>query len=316
MPGAYGWQYHPVIEWCPRLHGEERTRLFESIKAHGVRKPVEFWTDPAGVCWLIQGRNRAEIAEELGLPADEIPYIEVDWADEIELIDYVEDLDLTRRQMNPGQVACALVAAERMRRQYRRLHADANGTNGHTVPPKTKEFAKAAGTNRDYLFHAEKLYDTRRPVFQQVLRGEKRMGRAMREVFPGKEYRAPVLDGLLRSVPSRFRAVFGLRQRVEAALEAVDNLRHALAEAKREEGGAELDAGRAQDLLTELKAAVMHGLPCTVCYSCQGAGHKRHQRGERCEPCKGRGWTTMEVYDRATVTEKNALAAALGEAHE
>src|SRR5262245_31460341 len=72
---------HPFADTFPMLAGPVRTDLLEDIRKHGVLEPIVLWLDNReiaasgdidaspddGDLYLIDGRNRLEIATELGL---------------------------------------------------------------------------------------------------------------------------------------------------------------------------------------------------------------------------------------------------------
>lgn len=72
---------HPFADTFPMLTGPARAELREDIRKHGVREPIVLWLDNReiaasgdinrsagdGELYLIDGRNRLEIANELGI---------------------------------------------------------------------------------------------------------------------------------------------------------------------------------------------------------------------------------------------------------
>jgi hypothetical protein len=72
---------HPFADTFPMLTGPARAELREDIRKHGVREPIVLWLDNReiaasgdinhsaddGELYLVDGRNRLEIANELGI---------------------------------------------------------------------------------------------------------------------------------------------------------------------------------------------------------------------------------------------------------
>jgi hypothetical protein len=72
---------HPFADTFPMLSGPARAELREDIRKHGVREPIVLWLDNRevaesgdinrsageGVEFLVDGRNRLEVADELGI---------------------------------------------------------------------------------------------------------------------------------------------------------------------------------------------------------------------------------------------------------
>ena len=59
---------HPAADLFPPLEPGALVELANDIKANGIRVPVVTWQGPDGEVWLIDGRNRLDAREQLGLP--------------------------------------------------------------------------------------------------------------------------------------------------------------------------------------------------------------------------------------------------------
>ncbi|TAI65692.1 hypothetical protein [Bradyrhizobium sp. Leo170] len=58
---------HPAAELFPRMTQDELKVLGEDIKKNGLRNPIAIWTCPHGNRFLLDGRNRADAMEMVGL---------------------------------------------------------------------------------------------------------------------------------------------------------------------------------------------------------------------------------------------------------
>src|SRR5436305_15199376 len=84
--------YAPVLE-LPPLSAEERDGLRASIALHGVLVPIMLTEDGR----IIDGNNRKQIADELGVDCPEV--VQTGLAEE-EVRALARSLNLARRQMN------------------------------------------------------------------------------------------------------------------------------------------------------------------------------------------------------------------------
>lgn len=161
----------------PPLTAEEREMLKESIKNEGVRDTLIVWGDT-----LIDGHNRYEICQELGVPFETRP---IDFADEEEAETWILRNQLSRRNLSDverARIALKLkdkIAAKAKERQGERndLKIDippikdectSDYANILANLPKSKpintrsELAKIAGISERTLAKVEKV-DTTAP---------------------------------------------------------------------------------------------------------------------------------------------------------
>jgi hypothetical protein len=88
---------HPAAALFPLLDGAEKKAFVEDVRAHGVREPLKTWRG-----YLIDGRNRLMACEAIGITPF---YKEMNFADEVEVIDYIISENVKRRHLDAGQRA-------------------------------------------------------------------------------------------------------------------------------------------------------------------------------------------------------------------
>ena len=91
--------WHPYAQTWPELTGRERTTMKNDIKKRGVQVPITFRLLEDGTKQYLDGRNRAALCEELGLPCPE-EQVEVSDA---EASDYIDSMNLHRRHLTTAQ---------------------------------------------------------------------------------------------------------------------------------------------------------------------------------------------------------------------
>jgi ParB-like chromosome segregation protein Spo0J len=64
---------HPAAEMFPLMNADELRELGEDIKKHGLKNPIVLWSErPEHKVFLLDGRNRLDAMEAIGLQAVEI----------------------------------------------------------------------------------------------------------------------------------------------------------------------------------------------------------------------------------------------------
>jgi len=133
----------------PPLREEERTLLEESLCAEGCRDPLAVWE---GHDILLDGHNRKEICERLGLEYD---VVEIVLPHREAACDWVDANQLGRRNLTPDQMSVL-----RGRRYSRRKKAASfeNGKSGNSAgrPPANKAGKEQGGKS----CHPDKTADS------------------------------------------------------------------------------------------------------------------------------------------------------------
>jgi hypothetical protein len=102
------YKVHPAADVFPMMSDQELLDLGEDIKANGLNVPPTFWTDLDGRGWLIDGRNRLEAMERVGLIFDPKDGL---WARVNDPVATIISLNIHRRHLTPQQQIDLIVAA-------------------------------------------------------------------------------------------------------------------------------------------------------------------------------------------------------------
>jgi hypothetical protein len=164
-------EFHSLI---PLLTDDERIQLEENIKAEGCRDALVVWE---GI--LLDGHNRLEICERLGLPYKtttiELPSREA-------AADWIDRNQLGRRNLTPDQMR--LLRGRRYNRAKKTIGKPAGTIMGQNDPISTAErLAKEHGVSpatikRDAKFAEEVAAD---PELQKAVREHKPVAKAKKE---------------------------------------------------------------------------------------------------------------------------------------
>lgn len=89
----------------PRLSGAARENLKQSISEEGIREPVVVWSKTG---WLLDGHNRYDIAQELGIdvPVNRIEIATLDHLDDLEIAElWMRRNQAGRRNLSPNELS-------------------------------------------------------------------------------------------------------------------------------------------------------------------------------------------------------------------
>ena len=177
---------HPITEEWSRAKPSEIAGIRASIAANGLRVPVKTWKG-----WIVDGRHRAEICEELG-----IVIIEEDLGDitEAEMRKVVEDANKNRR------ADTAMKNAEKQAAADAAIAADATRSD--------RQIGRAIGVDHKVIGRARRrvgLSPTRRQGTGKSKKKSKRMLKAESTNTPGAPHggKREVIRAALRANPMR-----------------------------------------------------------------------------------------------------------------
>ena len=260
-----------------------------------MRVPLVLWNGK-----IIDGRNRYEACQELGIDEFEIEEFE---GSEDEMVEHVVSLNMSRRQLTSGQKAVVGVELGVYREK---LKGGATAEDGKRV---IEIIADELGTNRQYLYDAEKLKKKDSDLFDQVRRGELTLSAAMKTLEKllaaenGEDVSAPVkpetpVDHFGKEVPKAFEQTFAERETFKYAVGLIREAKKAVESiVERGLATAWLDASGVKAGFSSVDTALKTSMPHALCPYCEGAGGK-------CEPCKGHGWVNRPIYDYAPEEKK------------
>ena len=286
---------HEVVDLFPPMIPSEREALQKDIELKGVRMPIVTWRGK-----VIDGRNRLAVCEDLGI--DDFPVEEFDGSEE-EMLAHVVSLNMSRRQLNSGQKAVVGVDLG----VYRERLGDVELSGGQRT---IELIASELGTNRQYMYDAEKLREKDKDLYEQVRRGEIKLTAAMKaldkldqahdveddveKLEPSQKQKADeVVDGKGDPVPPKFHDAFKEVSNYKYALEQIKELSKTVEGiAVREEGSAYLDVSNIAGHLNSLMQVLKSSMPYAICPYCEG-------KGQGCDACKDVGYVTKTIWDYA-----------------
>lgn len=294
-------KFHTLCKLFPPPTPDNRETIKTSIRMKGLLTPIICWKDDKGGEWVVDGRTRSTIIDELieegvteaanGKPITK----EVEWweGDEEALYALVVAKNFERRELSKSQRAALMVDIADLEPKYRgKGHGD-----------YAQMMADSAGVNRQYYFNARKVKEYSKgmaaadSLHEKVKTGELSLTEAMKTIKDAANGKgdgdgekdaggemAVVYDGLKRPVPEELQPIFAARQSYEASVKAV---RLADAEMKKL---AETKAGKTipKELFTDFRNVVKQiksYMPHIPCPYCEGSG--KTEAGGRCGGCKG-----------------------------
>lgn len=334
-------QVHPMVNLYPRCSEDERLAIKDSVRRSGVKYPIVLWkrdADNPDVVWQIDGRTRSEVVEELikeGIVKAENGFpircgvIYCDAATEAEALDFVEDLNLTRRNMDSSQRAAVAVRGGVLRRAY--LAKEQTGFDAQPDEPDAdgkkvaEQVAARAGTNREYVYACARIGATHPDILDRVVTGELSVPQAKKlearrnagqpdegvapptdPGTPGEP--VPVLDAFDREVDPDYAEVFSARLTVKA-LRADIKATVAACEALADGPGGSLIAK--QELIASLRTASQHirdHQPHCVCPYCRGSQKNPETGRGKCDNCGGVGYLDSIQWKAIPDDQKAAFA--------
>src|SRR5262249_20344403 len=101
-----GWRdkykVHPAANKFPLMPKPKLQELGNDIKAHGQKNPIVVWRDEDGEEWLIDGRNRLEAMELVGVELDPS---RIEYVTSGDPVTWIRTLNLFRRRLTKQELA-------------------------------------------------------------------------------------------------------------------------------------------------------------------------------------------------------------------
>jgi ParB family chromosome partitioning protein len=120
------------------------------------------------------------------------------------------------------------------------------------------------------------------------------------------EQEDPITDAGGIDVPAHARAAFHAVKDIEVVCRKIDAIRHEIDANKDKPGWESLLLDSITQALTNARQTLYQSRPMHVCPYCGGKGEKR---GEKCNCCKGRGWTIKATYSQWARDNETAASA-------
>ena len=138
---------HPATDLFPMMEAEELAKLGADIKKNGLREQVKFYQDGDKKVVIIDGRNRLEAMERVGINPGPGCLAEIKTGNGFNPVAYIISLNIRRRHLTKRQqadlIVAALKAGEKVSRQL-----GGKPKKGGRPKSKLKADAVAAGKKR------------------------------------------------------------------------------------------------------------------------------------------------------------------------
>ena len=315
------WNIHPVCYQFP-IEDDDRDRLRAAILADGkINHAIILWVDDAGKVWVIDGRNRIELADELGIT--DIP-TELFVGTAAEADAKAHACNRARRQLSPAQKAIIAAQESTLPSASTENHLEPQENTrapaGALEKPTIEASAEKAGASKRSTQRAAKILKQCVPeVVEAVKSGLIRLGdaerlcgrdpevqlAAMERVREGKsdsikhaivQVQPPdvadaaevILDEDGKPVPDHLRAIFEEQRDICRRLEEAYGAMHSVVLEWLGHPYSIKYPGMDENVKKSLKSsrdAVLNKVPVLVCNRCDAKG---------CNRCYARGWLTFE----------------------
>jgi hypothetical protein len=189
-------KFHKATDLFPPMTADEFSALKADIAANGLQEPL--WTYKGEI---IDGRNRYRACQQLGIePACR------EWDGEGSVVAFVVSANLHRRHLTSSQKAAIAVGIKRElakeAKQRQKKHGGTTPGKKKTLPQKVEEVngeaaeqaAQLMGTNRQYVYDAERLEEEAPELFERVKAGTLSLPKAHRQVSPPKAPKPHTLE--------------------------------------------------------------------------------------------------------------------------
>jgi hypothetical protein len=287
-------EFHEVVHLFPPMSEDEKKALIRDIQANGVRQPIYVWNNQ-----VVDGRNRMLAINHLESQDIDVEFEVVDLEDctEAEMLSTIVSLNMNRRQLTSSQKAAIGTELGAYRNKLQE-------EVGQALDGKRMIDIVAAelGTNRQYMYEAETLFNENPELFQKVKRGELNMHKA-KQIHKGevpqkqKESVEPdeITDGLGNTVEPAWESTFAKRQYFKLMLALLREAKQYAEELEStEDGTAYFDRDTFTSAWNTIERQVKHGMPHALCPYCIG---KTGKLDDNCDSCKGVGYVNDRIYN-------------------
>ncbi len=175
------WKIHVVTELFPPMTKEDYSRLKEDIRKNGQRVPILLWNG-----MVVDGLNRLMVCREL-----KIKPVFQEWDGVGSLVDLVVSMNMSRRHMNPSQMAMVIARireSERAESRARQLSAlkkgqekpspsGPNETDGKSDPLWRRKMEES-GVSETSVKRASAVMRSSREMELSVMKGDLTVGKA------------------------------------------------------------------------------------------------------------------------------------------
>jgi ParB-like chromosome segregation protein Spo0J len=267
----------------PPLTDEESDSLRTSISKHGIIDPVKVWIDPDGEQVIIDGHNRYQIAEELGLP---VPTQVLEFDDLKAVKAFMIRAQLGRRNISDYQRSKLVIDLSRLTSTSIRTTAEAANLSRQTVAAvveieeKGVPEVKAAAASGDIGIYTAKKIAQMPPEDQKRAVEKKRKAAPPAKPEPTTE---PVEEDATNVTidPAPWKRLCSTLNTIRSDFEALAEQRNGWFSKRR--------AQSVDEQIEQLKTEIMYGAPYCQCPRCNG---------KTCKHCDKAGYINQSIYNQ------------------
>lgn len=337
------YKVHEMAKLYPKLSPDERISLKESIKQSGVLYPIVLFPQNDDL-FLIDGRNRADIVEEL--LAEGVTHAENGRKIEcpvlryegtlLQAVDFVRDLNLSRRMLSSSQKAAIAYKSGLMFKRYAKhegLLEDAEETE-QTAGDFATKVADTAGTNRQYVFDVAKIASvvTNLDLIDRMAEGELNIPQAKKIAArraedlpdvpppggdsstedtgdgtpPAAVNHPEIFDGLKKVVAPEHQPIFLVRDTVKEIKKKIKHLIADVINVSDSTGGDYFSKSEMKSALDGVTKSLNLHQPHVICPNCNGTGKGENGRG-KCKSCGGKMFMDKLSYNLVPPELKQAM---------
>jgi hypothetical protein len=317
---------HPIAELFPKPSAEDYDSTKASVRAVGFRSDVTTWDGPDGLTYVIDGRTRYAIRDELAQQgvryADNGALLEptarVFVGSEREALEHVRAVNSRRNLSSSQKAAVAVIGGAMLRR------LELKETGGDTTELKAEEsgrlaerVAATAGTNRQYVYDVAALHQSHPELLDRIKDGTltvpqakiaaKRLasgqpafddGTTPPVETPVTVKATDVFDARRRRVHADFLETFGARKEVTRIRKELAKLVKDAQAVCDGPGGRLMVFSAIKTDVNNARAHLDQHQPHIVCPVCAGSGERYGgMPGEKCPTCAGVRYLDKLQYD-------------------
>jgi ParB-like chromosome segregation protein Spo0J len=300
QPKEIDWNFHIVVGYLPAMDAEEREELKADMKANGMRVPIEMWND-----YVIDGRHRLEVAQELGIPDAEIlRKARIFEGTEAEAIRHAWGLNGLRRNLSSSQRAALAVEIGLYADQASKTHVGRKKKGEVATGSTAEAVAKVVRTSAKYVKNAVAIQKKNPELLSRVSAGKVEMEEANCELKEQEKEKDDVkhtdakastngkphkpTDACGHPIPEHLQPVFAQLEEFKAIINKLLDCNRLVQKLAETDAGVLVDRNRIGSEIRGVKGELESRRPHTICPHCHGAN-------KGCRECRGNGWITLPM---------------------
>jgi len=281
---------------------DQLEELGDDIELHGQREPVTLHEGR-----ILDGRNRVVACTRKGVAPEWVA-----WDGVGSPVEFVISRNLRRRHLDVGQRAAIAVEAIKLFEAEAERRRLANLKRGTERPDETNLPSSGKGRSVEKASHATgvsvsstkgfiRIKKNRPDLASRVVAGELTINAALAIMSKDDGAVVPEIadvqcDGLGNLLPDRLHVVFAARAEFASILNQLSSTKSRIAKLADSAGGEHIRFNTLQVDLDSVRNHLNIAMPFCLCCYCDGTD-------KACGGCRGTGWITEAIRDRAPKQE-------------